>query len=165
MSKERDERTPDVCDLTNRAQQLVRRATGKVLTKQVADRIVGHLKNVRSAVKVAYDRVPEPERIRRSVEARRRCTDANAKARAKRLGCEVVEDVSIDEVRRRDNETCHLCGEWVSVHEQSLDHVIPLSKGGAHTYDNIKLAHGLCNSRKGDRLMSEIDLTEFQSCQ
>lgn len=94
-------------------------------------------------------RVTTPERIRRRVSARRRATDANAKRRARRLGCKVIEDVRVDEVRNRDAETCYLCGEWVSVHEQSLDHVIPLSRGGAHAYSNIKLAHKVCNSRKG----------------
>jgi 5-methylcytosine-specific restriction endonuclease McrA len=100
------------------------------------------------------------ERIRARVMRRRRAADANAKRRA-RLYTEQIEDVSIDEVRRRDVQTCHLCGRWVSVHEQSLDHVTPLSKGGAHTYDNIKLAHAACNSRKRDRLMDEINLLEF----
>jgi 5-methylcytosine-specific restriction endonuclease McrA len=31
----------------------------------------------------------------------------------------------------------------------TLDHLIPLSKGGNHTSDNLALAHGRCNSRRG----------------
>lgn len=33
----------------------------------------------------------------------------------------------------------------------SVDHVIPLSKGGTHTWDNVKLAHKRCNSKKGNK--------------
>jgi 5-methylcytosine-specific restriction endonuclease McrA len=32
----------------------------------------------------------------------------------------------------------------------SIDHILPLSKGGAHTWDNIMLAHRQCNWLKGD---------------
>lgn len=31
----------------------------------------------------------------------------------------------------------------------SLDHIIPLSRGGHHTADNVQAAHLACNHRKG----------------
>lgn len=31
-----------------------------------------------------------------------------------------------------------------------MDHKKPISKGGSHTWDNIQLAHHVCNSRKGN---------------
>lgn len=34
----------------------------------------------------------------------------------------------------------------------TLDHIIPLSKGGTHTYDNVQPAHAHCNFMKGDLL-------------
>jgi 5-methylcytosine-specific restriction endonuclease McrA len=33
----------------------------------------------------------------------------------------------------------------------SLDHVIPISKGGSHTYANTQCAHLLCNIQKNNR--------------
>jgi 5-methylcytosine-specific restriction endonuclease McrA len=33
-----------------------------------------------------------------------------------------------------------------------LDHIIPLSAGGAHTLDNVACAHRSCNLEKGDTL-------------
>jgi 5-methylcytosine-specific restriction endonuclease McrA len=33
----------------------------------------------------------------------------------------------------------------------TVDHIIPLARGGSHTWDNVQLAHHLCNSLKGDR--------------
>lgn len=101
------------------------------------------------------------EQIQRTIERRERDRDNKAVRRALLAGCLKVKLVRVAAVRERDRETCHLCGRWVSVHEQSLDHVVPLSRGGEHTYLNIKLAHQLCNSKKGDRLMGEIDFREF----
>jgi len=53
---------------------------------------------------------------------------------------------------------CHLCGEkvdrdltWPDPASASLDHVRPISKGGTHTYFNVRLAHLMCNQRKGNR--------------
>lgn len=34
----------------------------------------------------------------------------------------------------------------------TLDHIIPLSKGGSHTADNLQCAHFMCNSKKGDAM-------------
>lgn len=105
-------------------------------------------------------RLTPEERIRRRVLRRRHQADANAKRRAN-FYTQAVEDVRREEIARRDNHTCHICGKWVSVHEASLDHVVPLAKGGEHTHSNIRLAHKVCNSKKGDRLTSEIDAQEF----
>jgi len=66
-----------------------------------------------------------------------------------------VEPVSLLRVAELDNSTCYLCGRAVPQHTQvvrdqaSLEHVIALSKGGSHTYGNVRLAHRGCNSSKG----------------
>lgn len=57
----------------------------------------------------------------------------------------------------RDGDLCHICGEPVVMdavdwHERpSVDHVIPLTKGGANAPDNVRLAHCGCNTAKGNR--------------
>jgi 5-methylcytosine-specific restriction endonuclease McrA len=56
------------------------------------------------------------------------------------------------EVFRRDNHTCQYCG---STRKLTLDHVIPRSRGGTHTWDNVVAACEPCNSRKGDRTPQE----------
>jgi 5-methylcytosine-specific restriction endonuclease McrA len=40
---------------------------------------------------------------------------------------------------------------WTDPAKPTLDHVIAWSKGGTHALQNLRLACGLCNSRKGDR--------------
>ncbi len=64
--------------------------------------------------------------------------------------------VSRREVLRRDRHTCQYCG---SQSKLTLDHVIPRSKGGPHTWDNVVTACESCNSRKGDRLPEQAGLT------
>ncbi len=42
-----------------------------------------------------------------------------------------------------------------------LDHIIPLSKGGPHTYSNVQTLCRKCNAEKSDRLESGTQLTVF----
>lgn len=74
-----------------------------------------------------------------------------------------VEDVDPSVVLSRDGWVCHICGDAIDpkfkspdVMSWSIDHVIPLAKGGAHEYKNCKAAHRGCNSRKGAILDYEV---------
>ncbi|MCG8379811.1 MAG: HNH endonuclease [Proteobacteria bacterium] len=53
------------------------------------------------------------------------------------------------EVFRRDNHTCQYCGAREA--ELTLDHVLPRSQGGLHTWENLVAACRHCNHRKGGR--------------
>jgi len=60
------------------------------------------------------------------------------------------------QIHERDRWRCHLCGkkvnrEVVAPHPKAptIDHVIPLAKGGTHEPANCRTAHFLCNSTKG----------------
>jgi 5-methylcytosine-specific restriction endonuclease McrA len=59
-----------------------------------------------------------------------------------------VPPVNRREVLRRDNHACQYCG---STKHLTLDHVLPRSKGGPHTWDNVVAACERCNAFKGDR--------------
>lgn len=65
--------------------------------------------------------------------------------RARRHHAPVVELVSRRKVYERDAAICHVCGEHVTWDEYEMDHVLPLARGGAHTYENVKVSHRLCN--------------------
>ena len=57
----------------------------------------------------------------------------------------------------RDRNTCQYCGVVLPSSELTLDHVIPRSRGGNSTWENlVACCHG-CNRRKGNRLLHEID--------
>jgi len=79
--------------------------------------------------------------------------DKNAKRRAVLKGA-TVEKVDRREVYLRDKGICGICGCPVSLEEVTLDHIIPLSKGGEHSYRNIQLAHLSCNSAKGAKIIN-----------
>ena len=79
---------------------------------------------------------------------------AHVKRRAA-IMCAIIEDVDYVQVHRRTGGNCGICGmpidlsiKYPHTHSLSYDHVMPLSKGGAHTTANIQLAHFSCNSRK-----------------
>ncbi|MBC7933538.1 MAG: HNH endonuclease [Rubrivivax sp.] len=100
-------------------------------------------------------RLTEEQRIRQEFMRRRRRADYNARRRAAKFTQELI-DVDRMEILEREGRVCYLCGEFLSVHEMTLDHVVPLARGGAHTPENLRPAHRSCNSRKGKRLLSEI---------
>jgi len=57
---------------------------------------------------------------------------------------------------------CHLCGGQVSLEigspfRLSLDHIIPLSRGGANVKENVAPAHNHCNQKRSDMTLSEFD--------
>lgn len=45
---------------------------------------------------------------------------------------------------------CGICGLSVSLEEFTIDHVVPICKGGPHLFKNLQLAHLGCNCSKGD---------------
>ncbi|MEE9202474.1 MAG: HNH endonuclease [Dehalococcoidia bacterium] len=60
------------------------------------------------------------------------------------------------EVFNRDRFTCQYCGR--ETRELTLDHVIPRSRGGQHSWENLVSACILCNHRKGERVLAEAKL-------
>lgn len=72
--------------------------------------------------------------------------------------------ISLRALILRDNNTCAICGGKCDLYDYSvtehgsilagpnhpsIDHIVPLSKGGQHTWANIQLAHRRCNTQKG----------------
>ena len=54
----------------------------------------------------------------------------------------------------RDGWTCQYCGATA----ENVDHVMPKSRGGEHVWENVVAACRRCNSRKENRLPSEVGL-------
>jgi 5-methylcytosine-specific restriction endonuclease McrA len=55
-------------------------------------------------------------------------------------------------VFHRDASTCVYCGGSAT----SIDHVVPRSRGGTHTWDNVVAACRRCNHTKADRSLAEL---------
>lgn len=96
-------------------------------------------------------------------EYKRRYSHAVGKRRLR--GKIIDRDITLDRLIARDNGRCGLCGGVVDKNDYtikdgafitgalypSIDHIKPLSKGGLHSWDNVQLAHFVCNARKGAR--------------
>ena len=58
----------------------------------------------------------------------------------------------------RDNYSCVYCEKQLSSEELSVDHVLPKSRGGKDTWDNLVTACKTCNCAKGDRTPEEAGM-------
>jgi hypothetical protein len=74
------------------------------------------------------------------------------------------EEFTREEIGQRDGWICGICTEpvdplleWPDLWSQSLDHVIPLAHGGPHTRANSRIAHWICNVRRGANRSSSKD--------
>jgi len=56
----------------------------------------------------------------------------------------------------RDEETCQYCGKHSR--ELTLDHIIPRSKGGQSTWENLVACCRACNGRKGSRSLKDVGM-------
>ncbi|OGI17344.1 MAG: HNH endonuclease [Candidatus Melainabacteria bacterium RIFOXYA12_FULL_32_12] len=59
-------------------------------------------------------------------------------------------------IMHRDNYTCQYCGKVSS--SLTIDHIIPKSKGGKSTWENVVAACARCNSLKADKTLEESGL-------
>lgn len=98
---------------------------------------------------------------RKVTEARK---DANRRKKIK--NALIDKDINLERLYNRDGGVCAICGgkcDWsdhqyrgryfiVGKDYPSIDHIIPLAKGGTHSWDNVQLAHFACNSAKGASL-------------
>ena len=92
----------------------------------------------------------------------------NHSHRARVYGVEYVSGITLDKVIERDGGKCWICGSQTSKQDKrhtedgwlvvgatypTIDHIIPMSKGGGHTWENVRLACKHCNELKGDTVI------------
>jgi len=65
---------------------------------------------------------------------------------------------SRENVYLRDNYECQYCGLKFSIKDLTLDHVIPVSRGGPKDWKNIVTCCRLCNQKKGNRTPQEAHM-------
>jgi len=78
------------------------------------------------------------------------------------------ESICSEDLFKRNNGTCYLCGKQCLKNDYTIvdgsfiagdryptiDHIVPLSKGGKHEWNNVGLACMKCNRKKSDQLLS-----------
>jgi hypothetical protein len=85
-----------------------------------------------------------------------RAQDQRRRARSRANGS--VESFSADEIGKRDNWVCGICRDAshpVDLARRrpdplapSVDHIMPVSRGGTHTRGNVQITHWFCNQEK-----------------
>jgi 5-methylcytosine-specific restriction endonuclease McrA len=68
---------------------------------------------------------------------------------ARRRGAAHADAVSPLVVLELHDGACGVCGEDVDPFDFQIDHIVPLYRGGLHTYENCQPAHAVCNLEKG----------------
>lgn len=88
--------------------------------------------------------------------------DNHHRRRARLKGARNADKVLLADLIVRDDSTCQLCGEpidltleWPNPMYRSIDHRIPISRGGEHSLENTQLAHLRCNISKADKVVEE----------
>lgn len=83
----------------------------------------------------------------------------NRQKTLKRQGYRTDYLITHEEIAQRDGFLCHICLTVVDMclprtsrYGATLDHVIPISLGGKDSFDNLKLAHWICNIKKSNKL-------------
>lgn len=99
----------------------------------------------------------------------RRRNNRELKDRLKNMN-RIDRNISLHKLIQRDKGICKICGRQVDINDYyytdegyfiagenypSIDHIIPLAKGGTHTWDNVQLAHRHCNSIKSDKILEQ----------
>lgn len=102
---------------------------------------------------LSYAAMPDADYCKRCNRARWRETHYE---RAARHGArfDVIDPIRIFE---RDHWRCQICRRktertgWPNPKRATLDHIVPLARGGQHVESNLQCACWLCNVRKGAR--------------
>lgn len=112
-------------------------------------------------------REKNPEKYKERVKKHRNHGNRHI-SRAKKYGCDYEYGITLAKVIAKDNNICQICGEpcdrtskeWGSAGllYPSIDHIVPLSRGGSHTWDNVQLAHLICNSYKSDNTVKREEV-------
>ena len=66
------------------------------------------------------------------------------------------EDVA--QLKQKFNYKCACCGRSESDVQLTVDHIIPLARGGTNYLDNLQILCKSCNSRKRDRILVQPEV-------
>ena len=95
---------------------------------------------------------------RRDIERRYRKLNpirmrGHGRKRRVRMRAAWVENVDYPALLKRFGMWCYICQKSIRRRSQlHFDHVIPISRGGSHSNDNVRPAHALCNMKKHAKL-------------
>ena len=81
----------------------------------------------------------------------------NRRLQTKDLSLNIVQQVYEDNIKRFGTLTCYLCLKPTEFGNDTLEHKIPLIRGGNNEYSNLGIACDSCNSKKGRKTEEEFN--------
>lgn len=102
------------------------------------ERAYGRRHSARIVQRVKAWQTANPDRMR----------DHRRRTKALRRGAGEARTFDRNLIWERDGGRCHICGKRCAPDAWHLDHLIPLSRGGAHTPENVAVSHPTCNVRR-----------------
>lgn len=69
----------------------------------------------------------------------------------------IIPKTTKEKVYENGHGVCAICGKPVSQYDFTIDHIIPLSRGGNNDIDNLQIACHDCNELKSNRMDSEFE--------
>ena len=79
----------------------------------------------------------------------------NYRLLTKGLTKEIIQRVYKDNCEKYGVLTCILCSKHIEFGDDSLEHLIPISRGGTNDYDNLGISHIKCNKKKYTKTLTE----------
>ena len=75
--------------------------------------------------------------------------------KAGELTIQIIQQLYEDNIKQYGTLTCYLCLNPIEFGQDSLEHKIPLCRGGTNIKDNLDIAHIICNSKKKEKTEQE----------
>ncbi len=113
-----------------------------------------HREKINAMRKRAYLRDPLPAKVW--------CSNRRARLRkAGKLSVKVVRQLFENNILQYGLLTCYLCGKGIELGQASIDHKIPLARGGTNHQDNLAVAHVKCNASKNAKTHIEYWMSQI----
>lgn len=140
-----------------------RKAEIKQAEKEVRD-YRNRVKALEHRLEVAYEKKKRQEEHKKKKAARYKRRELKRERKLKANGI-VDKDINLKTLYERDKGICYICGKKCDYNDHrvtkegyfiignnypTIDHLLPISLGGKHSWENVKLAHMICNSIKGN---------------
>ena len=127
--------------------------------------------NIRRKADPEKERIKEAERYKRDREKRiALATEHSHRRKARKLNTVVEKGISVLSLKKKHGTKCHYCekemdfkkgvGRKFNGDMATIEHLIPLARGGEHTFENTVLACRFCNISRGAK--SQEDFEEYR---
>ena len=151
-----------------RTQERLEREAEQRQRKEMIETLKRELRELKKAQKELerYKPCKECGKVFKATNGRTHCSEKCKKASQNRAHDRRIRrngkadySISLKRLYKRDRGFCQICGKHLEFIEDvqsgdypSIDHIIPLAKGGLHSWDNVQLACRRCNWEKSDEI-------------